>query len=213
MALGTKNVNKCKYRAIWWAFPPLSLLGLTHPLNVTTPVFWKGCCDFSQDSVGRSVDILQRKVLLEGLNQSVGVSIIFFIQSFWLIFFLFIIIYLIEKDVYPFNLMMSDQEESMGRMLLKPFSPVVVATYTDNSHWKMACESEKTWEIIGGKCRIHFWWVILNPKIFHFIEKLFKFSAAFEIMTSWTTCSGLVLKRHMVLLQQFDMILWIRVHE
>lgn len=70
--------------------------------------------------------------------------------------FLFIIIYLIEKDVYPFNLMMSDREESMDRMLLKPFSPVVVATYTDSSRWKMACESEKAWEIIGGKCRIHF---------------------------------------------------------
>lgn len=54
------------------------------------------------------------------------------------------------------NLMMNDQEESMDRMLLVSFSPIVVATYTDSSHWKIECESEKTWEIIGGKCRNHF---------------------------------------------------------
>lgn len=52
--------------------------------------------------------------------------------------------------------MMNDQEERMDRMLLKPFSPIVVATYTDSLHWKMEHESEKTWEIIGGKFRIHF---------------------------------------------------------
>jgi len=38
--------------------------------------------------------------------------------------------------------MRHDQEESMDRMLLEPFSPVVVATYTDSSHWRMECESE-----------------------------------------------------------------------
>lgn len=52
--------------------------------------------------------------------------------------------------------MMNDQGESTDRMLLEPFSPVVVATYTDSLRWKMECESEKTREIIGGKCRIHF---------------------------------------------------------
>lgn len=60
----TENVNTEQSVVKPGAFPPLSLHGFVYQLNVTTPIFLKGCCVLLQDSVGGSVGISQPRVLL-----------------------------------------------------------------------------------------------------------------------------------------------------